>query len=147
MSRRVLSASGVAALLALSSLPAFSVAAGPGSALALSQVGGNPHRNQSTAVQFRLPGNAAAVDGRIFFDTSAATMVSVDPRGGGTSFMPVEIPGGYAFGAYNLRPGAVMNVIFAPLTAGDLQVRVDIDALADASGNRLPVSGNESTIT
>src|SRR6187200_827214 len=90
MSRRVLSASAFAVLLALSSLPAFSAAARPGSALALSQVGGNPHRNESTAVQFRLPGNAAAVDGRIYFDTTAATMVSVDPRGGGTSFMPVR---------------------------------------------------------
>ena len=147
MSRRLLPATAIAILLALSSVPALSVAAGPGSVLALSQVGGNPHSNQSTAIQFRLPGNAAAVDGRIYFDTSAATMVSVDPRGGGTSFMPVDIPGGYAFGAYNLRPGAVMNVIFAPLTAGDLQVRIDLDALADASGNRLPMSANEATIT
>ena len=144
---RVLSALVFAVLLALSAVPALGVAAGPSSVVALSQVGGNPHRNQSTAIQFRLPGKAAAVDGRIYFDTTAATMVSVDPRGGGTSFMPVDIPGGYAFGAYNLRPGAVMNIIFAPLTAGDLQVRVDIDALADASGNRLPVSGNEATIT
>ncbi len=144
---RVLSAFVFAVLLALSAVPALGVAAGPSSVVALSQVGGNPHRNQSTAIQFRLPGKAAAVDGRIYFDTTAATMVSVDPRGGGTSFMPVDIPGGYAFGAYNLRPGAVMNVIFAPLTAGDLQVRVDIDALADASGNRLAVSGNEATIT
>ncbi len=104
----------------------------------------------TVAVEFRLGKSVAAVDGRLYFDTSAAEVVGLAPVGGGTAFPPVEISGGVAVGAYGLKSEGgqtVMRVVVAPRTSGRLQLRLVIDAAADAMGNRLAVSGRRRTGT
>ncbi|MEP7377972.1 MAG: PKD domain-containing protein [Chloroflexota bacterium] len=94
----------------------------------------------STALEFRLPKNAAAVDGRILFDSGAAELLAVAPKDGGTSLTPVEIPGGAAFGAYGLKSSAgqtVLRVLMTPHVAGAVEVRMVIDSASDTNGRRL----------
>ncbi len=95
---------------------------------------------ETLALEFSLPAQAAAVDGRILFDTTAAEVVGVAPAGGGSALAPQQIDGGVAFGAYGLRARGgrtTLRVVIAPLAAGQLELRLVIDAAADASGRRL----------
>ncbi len=92
------------------------------------------------AVEFRLPAQVAAVDGRLYLDMASADVVGVAPVGTGVAMAPLEISGGVAFGAYGLAASngrTIMRVILAPHVAGRLQLRVVIDAAADAMGHRL----------
>ena len=101
----------------------------------------------STAFTFRLPKKAAAVDGRLFFDTSAADLVGLAPLGGGEAFMPEGFPGGVAFGAYGLRPHGgktVMRVVLAPKNAGQIDLKLVIDSVADSAGNPLTLRGTRA---
>ena len=102
---------------------------------------------RATAFEFRLHRSVAAIDGRLYYDTQAAEVVGLAPAGRGTALRPVDIPGGVAFGAYGLKPtGAqtVMRVVLAPLGTAPVQLRLIVDAAADAAGNRLRVSGRET---
>lgn len=93
-------------------------------------------------VTLTLPAGTAAADGRVLFDGSAAEFVGVAPASGGTALYPEPIPGGIAFGAFDLRTqpgGTVLRFILDPNTAASLQVGVVVDSAADASGRRLSV--------
>jgi len=147
--RRALMVVVLGGLLAGATSPGTGMAAESGGALGFS-VPSQVEAGLAVAVQFRLPGSVAAIDGRLFFDTQAAEVVGLAPVGGGTAFRPVEIPGGVAFGAYDLTPKrgyTVMRVVIAPRTSGQLQLRLVIDATADAAGKRLPISGRRTTRT
>ena len=94
----------------------------------------------SVAVEFRLPGQVAAVDGRILIDTDRAEVVGVAPLGAGFAMAPQQIQGGAAFGAYGLRAvngQTTIRIILAPRVEGKLQFRIVLDSAADSSGNRL----------
>ncbi|HYI21505.1 MAG TPA: hypothetical protein VEX62_02615, partial [Candidatus Limnocylindrales bacterium] len=93
----------------------------------------------SSAFALKLPAGAAAVEGRVYLDTSAAEVIGIAPSGKGTALEPVEIQGGYAFAAYGLS-GDTLNIVIAAKTAGRLELRVVVDAAADASGKRLAVA-------
>jgi CSLREA domain-containing protein len=110
----------------------------------------NLERNVSTGVEFKLPRNVAAVDGRLYFDKAAVEVVGLAPVGGGVAFRPVDIEGGVAFGAYNLKPsgGSVtMRVVVAPLATARVELRLSIDAAADAAGRRIQVPNTRATGT
>ena len=100
----------------------------------------------AVAVTVTLPANVAAVDGRVFFKSAAAELLGVAPLGKGTALMPVTIRGGAAFGAYGLHSvngATVIRLVMVPHTAGRMQLRVIIDATADALGHRLALSGGD----
>jgi CSLREA domain-containing protein len=96
---------------------------------------------RSVAIQLRLPRQVGAIDGRLYFDTSAGTVVGIAPLGGGTTLGPVEIDGGIAFGAYGLRPvdGLVRLRVVLASAPGSLRFRLAVDSAADASGRRIEV--------
>jgi CSLREA domain-containing protein len=107
----------------------------------------NSPRNASpgrlTAVNVHLPVNAAAVDGRVLVSNDSAELIGVAPAGHGTALRPESVKSGYAFAAYGLRATHGRNVIalvMDPHVAGTISVRVLIDSLADARGNRLPTA-------
>ncbi len=122
---------GIAGPTTVASTPAdFSVRIAPSRAVAGDEV----------VATLRLPSGVAAVDGRVFFDQAAAEFVGIAPLGGGTALYPEAIAGGVAFGAYDLRSqarGTILRFILVPQVAGSLQVRVLVDAAADASGRRM----------
>jgi len=92
------------------------------------------------AVEFRLPANVAAVDGRILADTDAVEIVGLAPVGRGTAFAPLPVDGGAAFGAYGLRAvngATTLRLIVVPLVSGRIELRVVIDAAANRAGRRL----------
>ena len=95
---------------------------------------------QSVAVTFKLPAKVAAVDGRIFFDTTAVELVGIAPLGKGRAMTPQEISGGAAFGAYNLQSvngTTIVRAVFVSNVSGKLSFRVVIDAAADRMGRRV----------
>ena len=106
--------------------------------------------NTSSAVQFKLPGNVAAVDGRLYFDADAAEFVGLAPVGKGEAFRPVDIPGGVAFGAYGLKSSGgqtTMRIVVAPLVAGHVEMRLVIDSAADKAGRRVAIMNTRATGT
>lgn len=138
MARASVAFAMVAALVAGAAVPAtaaavareFSVSVSPKQA-----VPGTP-----VVVKLTLPVGTAAADGRVLFDVNAAEFVGVAPLGGGTALYPEAVTGGVAFGAYDLRSqrrGTTLRFILVPHVAGSLQVRVLVDATADAGGHRL----------
>jgi CSLREA domain-containing protein len=133
---------GLIALLAVGS-QAFAISAAERAGLALDATGAaDPSR--TTAITFRLPRQVAAVDGRLYFDASSAIAVGVAPVGGGRAFAPVDISGGIAFGAYNLRPtgnAVLLRVVLVPTRPGRLAYRLAIDAAADSAGRGMSISG------
>jgi PKD repeat protein len=139
--RRSLVVSFVSATLLISAGIQAGPVAAEGDELPI-EVAADAQRSTAVAFTFRLPRKVAAVDGRVFIDTSLAEVVGLAPVNGGEAFRPEEIPGGYAFGAYNLRPTrgqTLMRVVLVPQAEGQLQFRVAIDAAADQDGNRLNV--------
>jgi CSLREA domain-containing protein len=104
----------------------------------------------SFAFEFRLPRHVAAVDGRLFLDSTMAEVVGLAPVGGGVALQPVDIPGGVAFGAYGLNPRngrTAMRVVVAPQVDAVVDFRIIIDALSDANGNRLTLNAHEAVGT
>jgi CSLREA domain-containing protein len=98
-----------------------------------------------TTVTVKLPASVAAVDGRLLVAAGTAELIGVAPVGGGSGLRPEQVKGGYAFGAYNLRPTAgstIVRLVVNPLTAGHLQLRVQIDSTADRAGSRLGFAGD-----
>src|SRR5262245_66131002 len=86
-------------------------------------------RNKLTAIQLTLPRGVAALDGRVLFAKGAAKLMGVAIYGPGRPLRPVAIKGGFAFGAYNLKPvkGKVMlDLVVLPTRNGRLQARVVI---------------------
>lgn len=139
---------GTLALL-LVALLAPAVQAAPASGLVLSVPAGSPV-GETTALKLRLPGNVGAVDGRLFFNASALELVGVAPSGGGTAFAPVQIAGGAAFGAYNLKASGantVLNLVVVPRTSARIAVRVVLDGIADRTGRRVTLPASEGNAT
>jgi CSLREA domain-containing protein len=104
---------------------------------------GRASAGRSTAIRLLLPEAVAAVDGRVLVAKRAAELVGVAVYGGGTGLRPVAIPGGYAFGAYDLEPrGAalIVDLVLVPRRTGRLGVRVLVDAAADRDGGRVSVA-------
>jgi CSLREA domain-containing protein len=139
--RRAFSVWALTGLLLFSAAPLSGLAA-ESDALPL-DAAADAQRGHATAVEFRLPKQVAAVDGRLFIDGASAEVIGLAPVGGGHAFLPEQIsPNEIAFGAYGLKPAhgqTVMRVILAPLVEGRLQFRVVIDAAADQNGNRLEI--------
>lgn len=97
-----------------------------------------------TEVTVTLPRSVAAVDGRLLVGARTAELIGIAPVGGGTGLRPEAVAGGYAFGAYGLHPtsrGTILRLVINPLRAGALQLRVLIDATANAAGNRAGFAG------
>lgn len=104
-------------------------------------------RGRAFAVTVRLPGDVAAVDGRVLMDRRAGELLGVAPLGGGSGLRPVTIPGGAAFGAYDLRPSGavtVLELVIVPERSGRVQLRVIIDSVASREGRRLSVAGGDA---
>ncbi|MEA2621931.1 MAG: hypothetical protein QOH61_841 [Chloroflexota bacterium] len=101
-------------------------------------------------VTLKLPASVAAVDGRLLIANGTAELIGLAPVGGGSGMRPEAVKGGYAFGAYGLRPTrgtTVLRLVLNPLRAGKLQVRVLIDSVADAAGRRISSAGGDSLAT
>jgi len=104
----------------------------------------------ATSVRLRLPGNVAAVDGRAYFDSGALEFIGVAPVRGGTVFAPVDIAGGVAFGAYDLRPkgrNAVLDLIVVPHRSGQIELRIMLDSVAARGGARLGLARSAADAT
>jgi len=94
----------------------------------------------TAAITVSLPSGVAAVDGRIFFDTSNAEVAGVAPVGRGQALDPQQVSGGFAFGAYDMRASGGKNQIRIAVvanSAGRLPFRIVLDTAADASGANL----------
>ncbi|MCY7416894.1 MAG: right-handed parallel beta-helix repeat-containing protein [Chloroflexi bacterium] len=101
---------------------------------------GSVTRGKLTAARFSLPGNFAAVDGRVLVSTKAAEVVGVAVAKGATSMMPVAVTGGYAYGAYGLKAikgRTYLDVVLLPRKSGRIGIKVTIDSLADSTGRRV----------
>lgn len=104
----------------------------------------------STAIEVRLPAKVGAVDGRLLFDGAALEAIGVAPAGDGSAFAPQSIQGGIAFGAYGLKPSngaTTLRLIVVPLVAGNIGVRVVIDAAANQAGRRLSLARRAGSAT
>ena len=101
-------------------------------------------RDKLTSARISLPGNVAAVDGRVLVSTKAAEVIGVAVPRRGVGLMPVAVTGGYAYGAYGLRAAngrTIIDVVLLPKRSGKLGVRVTVDSMADAKGRRVGGSG------
>ncbi len=127
-------------LLASLFLPPAVAEAAPALSLALpSQV----TLDASNAIMLHLPNSIGAIEGRVLVDSSVAELVGVAPAASGTALSPVEIPGGYAFGAYGLRAKGGHNdlrLVFVPYAQGQIDVHVVVDAAANRLGRRIAVA-------
>ena len=88
----------------------------------------------------KLPPNVAAVDGRLLLDTHAVEVWGLALVGGGTAMRPEPVPGGVAFGAYDLHAVAgatTIRLILEAREAARIDIRVTVDALANRNGHRL----------
>lgn len=100
-------------------------------------------------ITLRLPPGVAAVDGRIAVATGAASLIGVAPPGDGLPLMPVEITNGFAFGAYAIEgdgPTTDVRLVVLAERAGRLVVRIAVDAVADADGRRMAVTGTRQVV-
>ena len=101
-----------------------------------------------SAVTLQLPKQVAAIEGRVLVSAGSAELMGVAPLRGGTALSPVSISTGYAFGAYGMQPKngtTTLRLVMLPKVSGTLDVRVLIDATADANGRRLTLTINELT--
>ena len=101
-------------------------------------------RDRLTSARISLPGTVAALDGRVLVSSKAAEVIGVAVPRKGVSLMPVAIKGGYAYGAYNLRPShgrTVVDVVLLPRKSGKIGIKVTVDSMADAHGRRISASG------
>lgn len=142
----------LAALVALSvAVPAALLEASPTSAATSSVQVSIPSRakpGRPMAITITLPGKVAAVDGRLLMEAGAAELIGVAPEGRGSGLRPVLVEGGAAFGAYGLKKidgVRVLRLVVMPEVAGQLQLRVIVDATANRSGARVAVSGTYRT--
>lgn len=98
------------------------------------------------AITITLPGNVAAVDGRLLMRKGVAELIGVAPEGRGTGLRPVEVQGGAAFGAYGLQKvdgRRTIRLVLLPEVAGKLQIRVVIDSAASKAGKRVLLQGTD----
>jgi CSLREA domain-containing protein len=101
-------------------------------------------KNRLAAVTLNLPGNVAAVEGRLVVDRSVAALIGVVPVKG-TALRPASVKGGFSFVAYRLSAVSghnALQLVVLPHRTGSLQLRVVLDAAADAAGRRLKVSSS-----
>jgi CSLREA domain-containing protein len=114
------------------------------------RVGARATPGELFAITLSLPPSVAAFDGRVYVADGAAEVIGVATGGAGTAFMPVEIRGGYAIGAYGLQPSGSstdVEIVVNPLHAGRLQLRIALDAAADSSGNRIDLAASDRLVT
>ncbi|MEP7377971.1 MAG: PKD domain-containing protein [Chloroflexota bacterium] len=137
------------AVLAASSLLSASVPSAVGKPVLIA-VPTNVTPGQSTAVTLTLPGNVAAVDGRVLIDEDTGDLVGVAPVGPGEVLTPVPVPYGYAFGAYGLRSKSgktVLRLVIFPRVSGSLRMRILVDAAADSNGRRVALADTNMVAT
>jgi CSLREA domain-containing protein len=116
-------------------VPGFASASTPVSIVAPSSV----EPDVTTAVTVKLPNGVAAVEGRVLVDSSAAELVGV-VASGGKSLSPTQTTDGFAFGVYGMTTRAAKNdlsLVLMPHVAGQLELRVIIDAAANKAGRRI----------
>jgi CSLREA domain-containing protein len=109
-------------------------------------VPGAASSGRATAITLRLPRHVAAVDGRVLLAEGAGELLGVAPFGRGQALAPAEVDGGYAFGAYALKPKGdhtALRLVVVPHAEGNIELRVAIDSVADASGSRLALAADE----
>jgi CSLREA domain-containing protein len=95
--------------------------------------------NVTTSATVRLPDGVAAVEGRVLIDSSVADLVAVVAPGG-HSLSPTKTTNGFAFGVFGMKPSDTKNdlsLVVRPHVAGQLELRVVIDAAANAAGRRI----------
>ena len=100
----------------------------------------------SNAITLHVPKNIAAIEGRVLVQDGAAELVGVAPTGAGTALSPMAVPGGYAFGVYGLKAKKAttdIRLVFVSSVPGQLEVRILIDAAANAAGVRLTLSASD----
>ena len=129
---------GLFAVIAVVSVPATSLGA---SAAVSIDVPASVSPGVVSAITLRLPNGVAAIDGRVLVDPAVAELVGVAQLGRrGTSLSPADAPDGYAFGVYGMKPKRKANdvrLVLLPHVSGRLEVRVVIDAAANAAGRRV----------
>ncbi len=104
---------------------------------------------RATTLTLRLPATVAAVDARVVVRKEAAQLIGLAPLGGGQTMTPIEVPEGYAFAAYGLRPTngrTTVRLIVVPLLSGRAEIRVVIDAAANAAGRRVVLADSEAVV-
>ncbi len=147
MSRLLTVAILIGTLMAVAGTAEVQAASASGERLHMS-VPAHVEAGATAAIVVSLPPRVAAVDGRVFFDTTAAEVVGVAPVGHGQALTPQQITGGVAFGAYDLHATGnrtQVEIALAPYADGRLRVRVVIDTAVDASG--MPVTVKHTTAT
>ncbi|MEO8462674.1 MAG: Ig domain-containing protein, partial [Chloroflexota bacterium] len=105
---------------------------------------------QVFAVTVDLPSDVAAFDGRVLVAGDAAEVIGVAPSGPGTAFRPEAVRDGFAIGAFGMAAQAgqtSFSLVVNPLQAGRLEVRVVIDTIADANGNRTTLDETDGLAT
>src|SRR3954453_6581891 len=136
---------GGALLLTLAAPVAAAPATGQATSTSVKYTVVTPARAQKnllTALTVSLPGNVAAVEGRLVVDKAAAELMGVVPVKG-TALRPASVKGGYAFAAYHLSAVSghnALQLVVLPHRTGSLQMRVVLDSAADGAGHRLNVS-------
>ncbi|MDQ3127922.1 MAG: hypothetical protein M3Q66_05630, partial [Chloroflexota bacterium] len=106
--------------------------------------------NELFTLTVSLPPEVAAVNGRVFVASGAAEVIGIAPLGQGTAFRPEAVNGGFSIAAFDLRAtggSTELRVAVEPLEAGRLELRVAIDAAADATGARLAPDGTDRLVT
>ena len=103
----------------------------------------------SAALTVTLPANVAAVDGRIFFDTSAAEVVGVSANKHAIALTPQQISNGFAFGVYGMAGSTAtkLSISVSAFADGQLPFRVVLDSAGDASGHRVALAAVTATGT
>jgi CSLREA domain-containing protein len=104
----------------------------------------------SSALTLRLPARVTAISGRVLYDTNAAELVGIAPKGKGEVLSPVDVQGGSAFAAYGLKAKAgatVLRIVFVSQVPGRVQFNVVIDSVASSTGARTSVSSGVLSAT
>src|SRR3954451_15386796 len=117
---------GFLALLTLLSVATSAFAGTSADGISLSAPSG-VEQDLSSALTLRLPGRVSAVSGRVLYDTSAAELVGIAPKGKGQVLSPVDVQGGSAFAAYGLKASngsTVLRIIFVAQAVGRVQFNV-----------------------
>lgn len=104
-------------------------------------------KGRLTNVRLTLPASVAAIDGRLLVAKGAATLMGVAVYGPGTALRPVAIKGGYACGAYGLKPLGylIVDLVLLPRRSGAFSIRVLVDSASSRTGRRVAVSGARVT--
>ena len=101
-------------------------------------------KDRLTRVRLTLPASVGAIDGRLLVARNAATLMGVAVYGAGTALSPVAVKGGFAFGAYGLKPRAgwlIVDLVLLPKRSGAIDLRVLVDSASSRTGSRVLLTG------